>query len=86
MKRIFKYELQTYTELEVPIGGIIRKVHMQGNNPCIWIEVNTKMDKEKRIFRTYGTGHEIDEEYNLNFLDTVFFNNGLVFHIFEDIS
>lgn len=90
-KTIFKYELQPYTELELPKNAKILSVNTQKNidTECIyvWVLIDRKIkETEKRKFVTYGTGHPIPDDIHIDFIGTVFFKNGLVFHIFEKLE
>jgi hypothetical protein len=88
MKTVYKYVLNPYNpETELPIGAIIRKVHTQNGEICIWAEVDTEAITEFRNFHVFGTGHEIPYNMGINyhFLDTVFLGS-LVFHVYERLG
>lgn len=64
MKTIWKYQLgEVENILSIPKESQILSFQIQNNIPCIWVLVDSKREKEKRIFTIYGTGVEITEEY-----------------------
>lgn len=80
-RRVFKYALVVGDQvLDLPRGAVIRMVDHQGGNLCLWAEVDPDAEIEGRIFRVYGTGHEIadDLEYVGSSQDTLF-----VWHVYE---
>lgn len=87
MSQIWKFTLQPVCEIEMPLGSKILSVVAQDNNTCIWAKVDPRVEKIKRRFVGFGTGHEIPDDVEMSFVGTAFLNNdGLVFHIFEVIS
>lgn len=88
MSQVWKFVLgPAETKIEMPKDAEILTVATQGNmclNVCLWAKVNPDAEKEERVFMTYGTGHNIPDDINLDYVGTVQFSN-LVFHIFEKI-
>ena len=85
MRAIYKFELQTVgrQEINLPMGAVIISAQAQSGNICLWVELDTKAQTYKKAIHIYGTGHEIDDDLHLRFIDTVQLANGaLVFHIY----
>ena len=71
---------------DVPKNGIIRHVDSQGDDMCVWIEVDPKASTEKRHFEVYGTGHSIKYGIGISrdYIGCVKMEGGaLVFHVYE---
>ncbi len=89
MLTIYKYQMNAddVIVVEIPKDAKILTVQMQGETPCIWAAVNPDARKVERRFRMYGTGHPIDENLTLEYIDTFQMHGGmLVFHLFEDFT
>lgn len=89
MKVIHKYELKIgITEVEIPISNRILSIQIQDNKVCMWILLDDSNNtKVKRKFVAIGTGHSINEENKLVYLDTIQLNKGTyIFHIFEQLN
>lgn len=99
MNTIYKYESsfiesERFTnfhwfELELPMSARIVKtrfVYTVGSILSIWAIVDTEIKiKEKRRFEVFGTGYDIKNIEELNYIDT-FFDERYVWHIFERIQ
>jgi hypothetical protein len=89
VKTIYKYELKKADEstIRMPASAEILYLGIQKGNICIWALVDTGEDMTKeRLFRIYGTGHEIKNIECLKYIGTIFegsFEFELVWHIFE---
>jgi hypothetical protein len=89
---VWKYELSPAKKrntIEMPIGARVLTVQMQGDAVCIWAMVDPNAAKARRTFYIFGTGHEIDEPDELQYVGTFQPNEGgspLVFHVFEDLG
>ena len=84
MKTVWKYKIkinETF-ELELPIGARIILIGLQHNDLCLWAEVDTEVETEKRFFRIHGTGHPINEGF-LNHIKS-FIDGDFVWHIYEE--
>lgn len=84
MRTIYKYplvrcDLQT---IPMPAGAKILAVQTQHDLPYLWAMVDSGSPPEPRDFRTYGTGHDVDQEGD--YIGTYQLRGGaLVFHVFE---
>lgn len=88
--------MQVY-KFKIPVGGgtlplpyesNILKVGVQGEDICMWAEVDPSIEKiEARVFFVTGTGHEIPEFEGCvrQFIDTVFMGD-LVWHVYELVA
>lgn len=86
-KKIFKYQLSIdYRQsIKIPKNGIIRKLGIQKDTACLWVEVDTTNDLEDRIFLIFSTGQIIRDE-NINYIDSFTLYKGeLVFHVYEQL-
>jgi hypothetical protein len=86
MKTVYKYEVRAFLPaVRIPKGAIIRKVAGQGSGVFIWAEVDTDSECETRFFHAFCTGEEIPYDMGIDYayLDTVFVDTGLVFHVYE---
>jgi len=89
MRTVWKYLIypETFT-ISVPDSAILRHVEAKGNEPFMWLEVDTDKAHKTRTFRAFATGESLDKypahlEYCGSFLlekDT------LVFHLYEIIE
>ena len=60
---------------------------MQHGVPCIWALVDTDNENEYIYLNMVGTGHQIDDISNKEFISTFQVENGnFVFHLFKDIN
>lgn len=93
MKRIYKYPLvvDDVQDIKMAQGASVLCVQAQGETPCVWALVghNSKMDGPstvRRRFRTYGTGHPMDDAETFpHYVGTYQLRGGaLVFHVFTD--
>lgn len=82
---IWKFSLDPSGLIKLPIDAKILCVQSQYNLPYIWAIVDEKKPTETRQFRIFGTGFNIPENIELEYIDTFQLNNGtLVFHVFEE--
>jgi hypothetical protein len=85
MKAIWKFPipLGVITGVEVDPGASVKHVDADpaSGHPAVWIEVDTDADKTERLFRVFGTGHEIEAgwEHRGSFVE----HGGYVWHIYE---
>jgi hypothetical protein len=56
----YQFEIADKVVIEMPIGADILSVQIQNGKPTIWAKVETTYKEEKKVFRIYGTGHELD--------------------------
>lgn len=90
MKTIYKYSLKNADRQGVylPNGAIILSVVNQNEDAVLYALVDSeKIEKERRNIFVHGTGHPIKNvpEYDLKFIGTLVFRDGLVFHFFESV-
>lgn len=86
MRQIWKFQLETtdLQSVEMPDGAKVLTVQVQHGTPCIWAECDTEAEKEKRWFRTFGTGHPMPDKPG-EYIGTYQLNGGdLVFHVFDE--
>lgn len=89
MKTIYKYpvdgsEALGDITLNIPQGGQVLDVQVQGGIPCIWVLVESTKPIVQRVFRIIGTGHRINVNTVLDYIGTFQLDNGdLVYHLFE---
>lgn len=82
-KTIWKFPLAGDGTVMMPIGAKILTVHGQGNDICVWAEVDPRMDKVERLLSVYGTGDPLPDNPG-NYLGTAMLMGGaLVFHVYE---
>ncbi len=93
MKKVYKYTLGfgDMVRVYLPKNSKILKIDQQHKSLeqdkllYIWalVDVDEK-ENEVRTFRISGTGHEIDDSLNLEFITTIStFSDNLIWHIFE---
>ncbi len=83
---VWKYpiSIRDTFDLSIPENAIIMSVHTQGNQPCLWAYVSPDAPKKLRHFRTCGTGHDMPDDENREFIGTFLtYGGSLVFHLFE---
>ena len=85
--KVYKYVLEVTEQqtIEIPEGAQILSVQVQKGIPCIWALVDPNMKLTKRIYKTYGTGHPMQNLTETDkFIGTYQVANGSgVFHVFE---
>lgn len=88
MDRIFKFQLAVddIQDVDMPTGCAVLSVQAQRNVPCIWAMVDPNAPKIRRRFRTYGTGHPMEDAGAFpHYVGTYQLQNGsLVYHVFTD--
>lgn len=86
MKKIFKYPIEVTDEQVVllPTGAKVLTIQSQGEVPCIWALVNPTAPRNEAItIRIHGTGHDVPDSDNLEYVSTFQMMGGrLVFHSF----
>ena len=82
---IWKFTLKAgETMLRMPAGAQVLTVQEQHGQPQLWAMVEPLMPKVDRLFRIYGTGHEILAGAR-TYIDTFQIEGGAsVFHVFEE--
>jgi hypothetical protein len=86
MQTIWKFPLpvQDYSIIEMPEGSIPLAVQIQGQSPCLWVQVpDDTADLVPRRFAIHGTGHPMHQS-GYRYISTFQMHGGaLVFHAFE---
>lgn len=88
MNTIYKYKLEfgEVNQILIPEKAEILYVGTQYDAVYLWALVNTGSPNETRIFRVYGSGHEVKNMENLKYVGTTPTLGGrLVLHIFEEV-
>ena len=92
---IWKYDIPITGEdiiIDMPFGSKILLFQLQNDEfqieiPTIWVLVQKDMPLETRVFKSYGTGMEIENTENLIYIGTVVMNVGIfVYHLFEKVK
>lgn len=82
-KTIWKFELEPFGEVLMPVGSEILHVAAQGDTACLWALVDPAAEKEPRGFIVAGTGHPLPD-MAMEYVGTFHLYGGaLVFHVFE---
>jgi hypothetical protein len=86
---IWKYDIPISDECIIhlmPFDAKILSFQLQNGEPQLWVLVDSTKPMKSRVFRGYGTGHEIENAENLVYIGTVIMLNGkFVYHLFEEI-
>lgn len=82
MITIHKYSLYSETSLTLKNGAEILTAKLQNNTPQLWVKLDTERLDETRDFIVVPTGCDIKAE-KTSYISTLFFDDGLVFHVFE---
>lgn len=85
IKRIYKYTLETLKsqKIELPAGALIRSIQIQVDQLQLWAEIDTMINHVETVtILVFGTGWDIPD-MNLEYISTVQFPTGLVFHFYK---
>jgi len=89
VRTIWKFPLPVADRIlvDMPFGAKVLTAQRQGPFLCLWAEVYSDRSTVSRIFRVFGTGHEMPAEfgYEDRYVGTVQFD-GLVWHVYEQLS
>jgi hypothetical protein len=88
MKTIWKWNIAVTDRqtVNIPEGGEILDVQVQGASMCIWVLVNPDAQAKPRTLYVYGTGHTLPD-YPGRYVGTFQIAKGsLVFHLFEETT
>jgi len=88
MKNVYKYTLDKLaTKLMLPCSAVVVHVGEQQGDVQIWVEVDLSHAEQERTFVIFGTGHNIsDGDHSYLHMGSVQMSNGLVWHIYEELS
>lgn len=87
MKKIYKKELEAAnTILELPLFSEILVAQEQNGVTCVWYEFNEAFEKQlaKVQFYIQMTGYGFEKTENSKYLNSVFFKNGFVAHVYYE--
>lgn len=84
MHTIYKYQIKRIAPaIKLPLGSQVLRAGIQNREVFIWALVNLdETEFVEREFAVWGTGWEIEEYPNVDFISTVF-EGPYVWHIFE---
>ncbi len=87
MRTIHKFVLVpgNETRIKLPRSAKVLAVQVQYGNPQVWVELDTAIqgDWETRSFFVFGTGHQIPDHFQGQYVGTFQLDNGeLVFHVY----
>ena len=83
---VWKYPLPIadWCEHSVPVGAKVLHIAAQDDVPCVWMEVEPETPhSETKRFRTYGTGHRMDNVAQTYLGTYLLVNDAMVFHVYE---
>lgn len=86
-KAVWKYTIDC-PHIDAPIGAKWLCAHEQGNDVCVWAEVDQEnFSLVTHTLEVYGTGHTIKTpSLHRKYLGTCFLENGsLVLHVFVNL-
>ena len=85
MRKIYKYELERTDAqyIHLPIGYKMLAVKIQNDRIFLWALVDNNNPIYHAYIRIFGTGNPIEDESNLEFIDTVE-DSSFIWHIFEE--
>ncbi len=84
MIQIWKYKVDVGT-IMMPKGAKILTVQMQNDSPHMWVIVDVDAELEERVFEIHGTGHNIRNIDEYEYIGT-YIDNPFVWHLFELIK
>ena len=71
--------------LQLPVFAEVLSVDIQRGCLVLWAKLETMNDLESRMFYVIATGQEVSYS-NIKFIGTTQSDNGLVYHIFEQLG
>lgn len=88
--KIFKYKIPVCDDIfsiDMPSGSNILSFKLQEDHPMLWAIVLPERNLEKRFFRIYATGDEMEKGHH-NYIGTIIVpcrivNASMVWHLFE---
>ena len=81
MNKMFKYTFGSECRINIPSGAVVRKIAVQHNTPTVWAEVECPAPGGHRTIVAIWTGDTCPR--GATYLDTLFTDNGMVWHIYE---
>jgi hypothetical protein len=66
MTTIWKFPISVARSMEASLSADARVLHvaMQGDQPCVWIQLNDDAPKERFAFKVFSTGVGISDGWN----------------------
>ena len=88
MKTIYKYEALIADKFTIKLneGYEILTLKMQDLKPCLWVLVETNNPIIDVEFEYFGTGYKIGEQERKYIGTIMFYNDNLVYHLFETVK
>lgn len=85
MRTIWKFSIgQTKAAVKMPIGAKPLAVQVQGDEACLWAEVDSDAETETRHFRIFGTGHDMPSGMGYSDVYLGTFQQGpFMWHLYE---
>jgi hypothetical protein len=81
----FPFHIRDRVAIEMPQGASVLHVECQRGQPTIWALCDPYAASKLKLFRIFGTGHQIERPQDLRFCGTFQTNEGaLVWHLFEE--
>ena len=68
--------------VEMPIGARVLTAREQGNELCLWAEVDPSAATEMRSFQVFGTGHEMPDVIGAYVGTAMLYSGKLVLHVY----
>ena len=85
-RQIWKFELDSDGEIQMPAGANILTVQTQNDKPMIWAIVDPQAPMETKKFTVLGTGWFVPPSTGV-YIGTFQLQGGaLVFHVFHDMA
>ncbi len=91
MKVVYKYKLKVgINAISLPKNSESLSVAFQGDDLCMWIEVNPDNNPTEdvvRYFEAFGTGYEFSDNHIISFIGTAFlYDASFVVHVYEVLN
>ena len=81
MRTVWKLQIPIFqSHFSLPVGATVVAFQMQNGTPCLWADVETAAAPETRVFKIFGTGHQVPE--GAIYVGTLQ-DGDLVWHCFE---
>jgi hypothetical protein len=85
-KTIWKFpiHLEDAVVIDMPVNAKTLCIDVQKNVVYLWAEVDPEVNREKRIFHLYGTGHSLPDDPGTYISSFMVAGGTFVFHVYED--
>lgn len=83
--KIFKYilEIKDLNCISMPRGAEIISCQAQNEQLCLWARVHPQAKMDDRVFRIYGTGHQLPSYWGDHIHLATVQIRSLVWHVYE---